>query len=88
MNGQGDGPSHACIGTLTAPSPRMSEDPKGIHAAANEQQAIGRVHRPGQTKDVHVHRLLLHGPTGQRTIDHRIFDRNTDRNVILQATNT
>ena len=66
----------------------MSEDPKGIHAAANEQQAIGRVHRPGQTQDVHVHRLLLHGPTGQRTIDHRIFDRNTDRNVILQATNT
>jgi SNF2 family DNA or RNA helicase len=51
-----------------------------------EQQAIGRVFRPGQTRDVRVHRILLRGPSGQQTIDSMIVERNTDEATIKAVT--
>ena len=69
-------------------APLWGEDPSGVHAAANEQQAIGRVVRIGQAQDVMVHRLLATGPNGQDTIDKRVIGRNTSENVTRQAVNT
>ena len=69
-------------------APLWGEDSTGVHAAANEQQAIGRVVRIGQTRHVKVHRLLAVGPRGQETIEKRIIDRNTSENVTRQAVNT
>lgn len=69
-------------------SPLWGEDPSGVHAAANEQQAIGRVVRIGQTHDVVVHRLLAVGPKRQETIEKRVVERNTSEGVTLQAVNT
>ena len=36
-------------------APLWGEDEGGVHAAANEQQAIGRVFRIGQVRDALVH---------------------------------
>ena len=76
-------------------APLWGDDPSGIHAAANEQQAIGRVVRIGQRHDVVVHRLLAVGPpqgkAGSRprdTIERRVVDRNTSEWVTRQAVNT
>ena len=69
-------------------APLWGEDPVGVHAAANEQQAIGRVVRIGQTQDVVVHRLIVVGPKGQETIEQRIVERNTSQDVTRQAVNT
>ena len=69
-------------------APLWGEDPSGVHAAANEQQAIGRVVRIGQAQDVVVHRLLAVGPSGQDTIDKRVIERNTSEDVTRQAVNT
>ena len=66
-------------------SPLWGEDPNGVHAAANEQQAIGRVVRIGQSKDVCVHRLVAVGPKGQDTLEARIVERNTSERVTRQA---
>eukprot|EP00931_Biecheleriopsis_adriatica_P048312 TRINITY_DN27914_c0_g2_i1.p1 TRINITY_DN27914_c0_g2~~TRINITY_DN27914_c0_g2_i1.p1 ORF type:complete len:2094 (+),score=462.88 TRINITY_DN27914_c0_g2_i1:118-6282(+) len=65
-------------------SPLSREDP--VQACAQEQQAIGRIHRPGQKKDVHVHRLVLQGPKGQDTIDAALVKQNTDEALMQQAT--
>jgi hypothetical protein len=61
-------------------------DEDGVGAAAKEQQAIGRVNRPGQTKTVFVHRIMLQGPKGEKTIDHSLVERNTDKERIAKAT--
>jgi SNF2 family DNA or RNA helicase len=53
-----------------------------------EQQAIGRVFRPGQTRDVRIHRIVLHGPTGQNTIDQMIVERNTEEATIKAVTSS
>ncbi|KAL1514920.1 hypothetical protein AB1Y20_004000 [Prymnesium parvum] len=66
-------------------APLWGEDPNGVHAAANEQQAIGRVVRIGQTKDVAVHRLVAVGPTGEKTLEARVIERNTSERVTRQA---
>ena len=58
-----------------------------VRSCANEQQAIGRVFRPGQRKQVcQVHRVLLAGPRGEKTIDHSIHQQNTDVHNIEAAT--
>ena len=69
-------------------APLWGDDPNGVHAAANEQQAIGRVVRIGQASDVVVHRLVAVGPRGQDTIEKRVVERNTSERVTLQAVNT
>ena len=69
-------------------APLWGDDPSGVHAAANEQQAIGRVFRIGQRKDAVIHRLLAVGPKGQDTIEQRVVDRNTSEHITSQAVNT
>jgi len=69
-------------------APLWGDDPSGIHAASNEQQAIGRVLRIGQVKDVVVHRIVAVGPQGQDTIERRVVERNMRECVTLQAVNT
>ena len=56
-------------------APLWGDDEGGVHAAANEQQAIGRVMRIGQVRV--VHRLGAIGPKNQPTIDQLVVARNT-----------
>ena len=56
-----------------------------MHAAANEQQAIGRVMRIGQRRDVTLHRIVAEGPAGQRTVEAHVVERNTSEWVTRQA---
>ena len=59
-----------------------------VAAVANEQQAIGRVFRYGQTKNVTVHRLLMkRDGTGAMTVDEHLFALNTNEDTIKAATN-
>jgi SNF2 family DNA or RNA helicase len=60
-------------------APHYGEDE--VAAVAVEQQAIGRVFRPGQTRDVEVHRILL-----AESIDEALFRRNTNAKLVLAAT--
>jgi hypothetical protein len=69
-------------------APLWGEDADGVHASSNEQQAIGRVIRTGQTRDVVLHRIVALGPKGQPTIEQRIVERNTSQEVTRQAVNT
>mmetsp|Transcript_16313 Transcript_16313/g.28556 ORF Transcript_16313/g.28556 Transcript_16313/m.28556 type:complete len:1878 (-) Transcript_16313:150-5783(-) len=57
-----------------------------VAACAQEQQAIGRVHRPGQKKDVHAYRIVVQGARGEETLDGRLVRRNTSSYLIQQAT--
>ena len=66
-------------------APLWGDDEGGVHAAANEQQAIGRVMRIGQVRDVVVHRLVAVGPKNQPTIEQLVVDRNTSDRVTRQA---
>jgi hypothetical protein len=66
-------------------APLWGDDEGGVHAAANEQQAIGRVFRIGQVRDVIVHRLVAVGPKNQPTIEQLVIDRNTSDRVTRQA---
>ncbi|CAE8597977.1 unnamed protein product [Polarella glacialis] len=65
-------------------APLWGNDP--VAACAQEQQAIGRVHRPGQQQDVNIYRIELRGPQGQATIDEEILARNTSQKLIAAAT--
>uniref|UniRef100_A0A7S1N9W5 Helicase C-terminal domain-containing protein n=1 Tax=Eutreptiella gymnastica TaxID=73025 RepID=A0A7S1N9W5_9EUGL len=58
-----------------------------VAAVAKEQQAIGRVWRYGQTQKVKVHRLVLQGPKGKPTVDQALIARNTDAELLQQASN-
>lgn len=58
-----------------------------MHASSNEQQAIGRVIRTGQTQDVVLHRLVAVGPSMQKTIEQRIVERNTSKEVTQRVVN-
>eukprot|EP00930_Biecheleria_cincta_P021338 TRINITY_DN1583_c0_g1_i3.p1 TRINITY_DN1583_c0_g1~~TRINITY_DN1583_c0_g1_i3.p1 ORF type:complete len:1977 (-),score=328.37 TRINITY_DN1583_c0_g1_i3:362-5602(-) len=74
---------HSCFhAVLFAP---LSSDDE-IHDCAREQQAIGRIHRPGQDKDVNVWRIILQGPDEQPTIDTQILAQNTKPARIAAAT--
>ena len=66
-------------------APLWGEDVNGVHAAANEQQAIGRVMRIGQRRDVVLHRIVALGPKGKETIEQRIIARNKSDFVTRQA---
>lgn len=56
--------------------------------ASTEQQAIGRVFRPGQTqKNVFVYRLALEGPMGEKCLDDYLIRRNTDEATLAATTN-
>ena len=51
-----------------------------------EQQAIGRVLRPGQRRPVRVHRIVLQSPTGGDTVDAAMIRRNTAPEIIQAVT--
>lgn len=51
--------------------------------ASTEQQAIGRVFRPGQLRpEVSVYRIELQGPKGEECLDGYLIRRNTDENTL------
>lgn len=54
--------------------------------ASVEEQAVGRVVRQGQTRDVTVTRIVLTGPNGEPSIDDAIVERNLDEDVLRAAT--
>jgi hypothetical protein len=54
--------------------------------ASVEEQAIGRVFRQGQRRDVIITRIVLHGPEGQDSVDKWIIDRNLSEEVLAAAT--
>ena len=59
-----------------------------VAAVANEQQAIGRVYRYGQTQQVTVHRMLMHKERGNsQTVDEHLHAMNTAEATINAATN-
>jgi hypothetical protein len=63
-----------------------SGDP--VSDASQEQQAIGRVFRPGQVNPyVYVHRIELQGPNGESCLDRFLIDRTTDDATIKATTN-
>lgn len=56
--------------------------------ASTEQQAIGRVFRPGQLRpDVFVYRIELQGPQGEECLDGYLIRRNTDPDTLAATTN-
>jgi hypothetical protein len=56
--------------------------------ASTEQQAIGRVFRPGQLRSkVSVYRLALEGPSGEECLDGYLIRRNTDKDTLAATTN-
>jgi site-specific DNA-cytosine methylase/superfamily II DNA or RNA helicase len=65
-------------------APLWGEDQ--VLACAQEQQAIGRIHRPGQKNDVHVYRLVVVGPKGEELVDQQVVRRNTSETLIAAAT--
>ena len=77
---------HVVLYAPLASPPKDSE--KVIAAVGKEQQSIGRVRRAGQKHTVIIHRLVLTGPDGERTLDGFLHDRNTNEDMIRSATNT
>jgi hypothetical protein len=64
-----------------------TDDP--VTDTSTELQAMGRVHRPGQTKSqVNVYRLCVNGPNGEECLDGQLIRRNTDTETIEMATNS
>jgi len=64
-----------------------SDDP--VWDSSTEQQAIGRVYRPGQpSKIVNVYRIEVKGPDGEECLDTMLIRRNTDPETLEMATNT
>ena len=59
-----------------------------VSDASTEQQAIGRVFRPGQLRpEVHVYRIEVRGPNGEECLDGYIIRRNTDTKTLAATTN-
>lgn len=59
-----------------------------VFDASTEQQAIGRVYRPGQSSpDVIVHRLEMQGPNEEECLDGYLIRRNTSKAVLDATTN-
>ena len=54
--------------------------------ATVEEQAVGRVFRQGQKRDVTVTRIVLQGPAKEDCLDKWIVDRNLDKDVLQAAT--
>lgn len=53
---------------------------------STEEQALGRVYRQGQTKDVTCTRIVVKGPDGQPCVDDWIIDRNLNEDFLNAAT--
>jgi hypothetical protein len=89
-DGAGLNLQHGCHHVvLFAPLAGAAKDGERVIAAVGkEQQSIGRVRRAGQVHLVTVHRLVLEGPDGERTVDGVLTDRNMDEELIRSATNT
>jgi hypothetical protein len=64
----------------------LYEGDDAVAATAKEQQAIGRVFRPGQRSPVQVYRIILKGPKGEATLDREMIARNQDEKTIQAAT--
>ena len=64
----------------------LYEGEDAVAATAKEQQAIGRVFRPGQRSPVRVYRIILKGPKGEATLDREMIARNRDEKTIQAAT--
>lgn len=59
-----------------------------VSDASTEQQAIGRVFRPGQLRPtVFVYRIELQGPKGEECLDGYLIRRNTDEQTLAATTN-
>ena len=58
-----------------------------IGAVGKEQQSIGRVRRAGQLHAVTVHRIVLDGPKGERTLDRMLCERNQRDEYVKCSTN-
>ncbi|KAG7339316.1 SNF2 family helicase [Nitzschia inconspicua] len=59
-----------------------------VFDASTEQQAIGRVYRPGQMRpEVYVHRLEMQGPNGEECLDGYLIRRNTMKATLDATTN-
>ncbi|KAL3937084.1 MAG: hypothetical protein SGARI_002285, partial [Bacillariaceae sp.] len=60
-----------------------------VDDVSTEQQAIGRVYRPGQLRnEVNIFRLEMQGPEGEECLDGHLIRRNTDAQTLCAATNT
>lgn len=66
--------------------PKYSGGADALADVSVEEQAIGRVYRQGQSRDVNLVRIALTGPDGETSIDDWIIKRNTDENILQQAT--
>ena len=56
--------------------------------ASTELQAIGRVYRAGQKKNiVNLYKIVINGPNGEETLDGQVFRRNTDKDTMAMAVN-
>ena len=58
-----------------------------IGAVGKEQQSIGRVRRAGQQHAVTIHRIVLDGPNGERTLDRMLCERNQRDEYVKSSTN-
>ena len=59
-----------------------------VSDASTEQQAIGRVFRPGQLHpEVNIYRLEIEGPEGEECLDGYLIRRNTDKSTLQATTN-
>ena len=65
----------------------MTGDP--VADVSTEQQAIGRVYRPGQPRpEVNVFKLEMRGPNDEAIMDGHLIDRNESATFLEAATNT
>ena len=73
-------------------APMYSLDNDLVKDCSTEMQAIGRVYRTGQVKDVTVHRIVVYPPEGkskegEKTLDDWVLKRNMDPKIVAKATN-
>ena len=88
-DGAGLNLQHGCHHViLYAPLAGSGHDQEQIIAAiGKEQQSIGRVRRAGQLHAVTVHRIVLVGPHGERTLDRTLCERNQLDELVKRSTN-
>ena len=74
------------FGPLYTGTGGTNSDP--VSDASSELQAIGRVYRAGQTKQVvNVYKITVEGPEGEEILDGLVLRRNTDKDTLAMATN-
>jgi len=66
---------HSCSDIVLFAPLYTGSDP--VTSCGQEQQAIGRVHRLGQSKPVSVYRIIVTGPNDEETLDSVLLKRNT-----------